>query len=97
MRKRGNIFNGKRLKQRREKLGFTLEELAALVGTTKSYIWSLENEPSDPGAEKLFYLAVHLGVRMEWLCGVDYPADAKAATIGAQVLKLMKPYIGEKL
>ena len=40
----------------------TLDELAALAGMSKSYLWELENRPSPrPSAEKLNALADILG------------------------------------
>ena len=43
-----------KLKQLRTKKGYSLDELAKLSGSSKSYLWELENRPErKPSAEKL--------------------------------------------
>ncbi len=58
---------GEKIRTRRRALNLTLEELAVKIGTTKSYIWELENKPkSRPSAEKIFKLAMALNVSAEY-------------------------------
>ena len=59
---------GKKLKKLREIKGYTLEKLADLTSSSKSYIWELENKaPPRPSAEKLSSMATKLGVTIEYL------------------------------
>jgi hypothetical protein len=45
---------GKKIRELRQAKGYTLEKLADLAQSSKSYIWELENkEPPRPSAEKV--------------------------------------------
>lgn len=59
---------GLKIKTLRMAQKLTLEELANLTYSTKSYIWGLENnEKRHPTAYKLFKVAQALDVTMEYL------------------------------
>lgn len=59
---------GSKIKQLREEKGYTLEKLAELTDSSKSYIWELENKnPPRPSADKVSKIAEKLGVTMEYL------------------------------
>lgn len=59
---------GTKIKQLRESHGYTLEKLAELSDSSKSYIWELENKaPPRPSAEKLSKIAERLSVTIEYL------------------------------
>ncbi|NKQ88700.1 helix-turn-helix domain-containing protein [Rhizobium ruizarguesonis] len=61
---------GKKIKELRTKKGLTLDQLATETGSSKSYIWELENkDPPRPSAEKLAAIAVALGVTTDYLIG----------------------------
>lgn len=61
---------GKKIKELRTKMGLTLDQLATETGSSKSYIWELENkDPPRPSAEKLAVIAVALGVTTDYLIG----------------------------
>ncbi len=64
---------GDKIKSRRKEKGFTLEKLADLTGSSKSYIWELENKkkPPRPSADKLLKIADQLGVNIEYLIGTE--------------------------
>jgi transcriptional regulator with XRE-family HTH domain len=50
----------------------TLDQLAQETGSSKSYIWELENKnPPRPSAEKLSAIAAALGVTVDYLIGSD--------------------------
>lgn len=50
----------------------TLDQLAQATGSSKSYIWELENKnPPRPSAEKLSAIATALGVTVDYLLGAD--------------------------
>ena len=59
-----------KVKEEREALKLSLEQLGERVGSTKSYMWELENKISTrPSAEKVFGLAEVFG------CSPDYLMD----------------------
>ena len=59
---------GSKIKDLRTGKGYTLEKLADLTGSSKSYIWELENKnPPRPSAEKISKIAEKLGVTIEYL------------------------------
>jgi transcriptional regulator with XRE-family HTH domain len=59
---------GEKLRELRKKRGYTLEKLAELTDSSKSYIWELENKnPPRPSGEKIAKIASVLGVTAEYL------------------------------
>jgi transcriptional regulator with XRE-family HTH domain len=70
---------GHRIKALRTEKGLTLEQLAQETGSSKSYIWELENKnPPRPSAEKLSSIAAALGVTVDYLLGADEQTLDKA-------------------
>ena len=54
------------LRELRKEKGFTLQKMAEEIGTTKGYLWEVENkETCRPSAELLFKVSKVLGVSME--------------------------------
>lgn len=72
---------GEKIRRLRQKQGFTLEKLAELSGSSKSYIWELENKnPPRPSADKVAKIAGALKVTTDFLLddsGVSQEADAQ--------------------
>ncbi len=69
-------FDGALLKKRRKELGFTLDQLAKISNSSKSYIWELENNSKiEPSGQKIFLLAKALGVSMEYFYGEEVTQD----------------------
>ena len=59
---------GAKIRALRKTRGYTLEQLAERAGSSKSYIWELENKaPPRPSAELLARIATALGVTIEYL------------------------------
>lgn len=59
---------GEKLRNQRNIKKLSLEQLAVLTGSSKSYIWELENKDTpNPSAEKIGKIAVALGVTTEFL------------------------------
>lgn len=59
---------GEKIRAERKRLKLTLEQLAELSQSSKSYIWELENKPVvRPSAEKISTIAEKLGVTAEYL------------------------------
>jgi transcriptional regulator with XRE-family HTH domain len=63
---------GDRIRELRKKKGFTLDQLAELSKSSKSYIWELENkDPPRPSGEKLAVIAEALDVTPDFLLGLE--------------------------
>lgn len=59
---------GEKIRAVRKSHKLTLEQLAERAGSSKSYIWELENGPAvRPSAEKISRIAEVLGVTVEFL------------------------------
>lgn len=59
---------GDRIREIRRKRGLTLEGLAAMVSSSKSYMWEIENKNvARPSAEKLARIATALETTTEYL------------------------------
>lgn len=59
---------GRKVRDLRQEKGMTLEQLASATGSSKSYMWEIENKPvARPSAEKLARIAEVLGVTTEYL------------------------------
>ena len=59
---------GDKIRELRKKKGYTLEKLAELTESSKSYIWELENKnPPRPSADKVARIASALGVTSDYL------------------------------
>ena len=67
---------GEKIRELRLKNNLTLAALAALAGSSKSYIWELENKnPPRPSGEKLAAIAAALEVTADYLLGTDDATD----------------------
>lgn len=63
---------GEKIHRLRKEKGFTLEKLAELTDSSKSYIWELENRgQTRPSAEKIDRIARVLGVTPDFLMDAD--------------------------
>jgi len=62
-----------KLKEERTKIRMTLEELGNSIGSTKAYVWEMENRKgnSRPSAEKLLKIADTLQVSPDYLINDD--------------------------
>lgn len=66
---------GKKIKTLRKEKGYTLQELAELIGSGKSYIWEIENRGlKRPSAEKLALIANALDVTTDFLINSEQTA-----------------------
>ena len=63
-----NLALGKKIKTLRKEKGYTLQQLAEIIGSGKSYIWEIENRGlKRPSAEKLALIANALDVTTDFL------------------------------
>lgn len=59
---------GAKIKRHRQEKGYSLDKLAELTDSSKSYIWELENRDTrKPSGEKLTRIARALGVTSDYL------------------------------
>ena len=59
---------GEKIRTLRKEKKLTLDQLAALTASSKSYIWELENKnPPRPSAEKISKIADVLGVTSDYI------------------------------
>ncbi len=81
---------GKRLKQRREELGLTQEDLAEKLGLTPNYISTVERGASFPRCEKLILLLNGLETSSDAIfCDVlTHSAQTKASILSEQIAEL---------
>jgi transcriptional regulator with XRE-family HTH domain len=91
---------GEKIKKLRQDKGYTLDKLAELADSSKSYIWELENKaPPRPSAEKLSKLAEQLGVTLDYLLDENAEITKEDATDKMFYRKYrdMKPETKEKI
>jgi transcriptional regulator with XRE-family HTH domain len=67
-------LRGERLRQRRENLGLSQQDLADRLGAHVNLIYKYESGKVDPSALQLKHLAKELSVPIDWLVGLrDQP------------------------
>ena len=90
---------GERVREVRLKRGLTLEALAEQVGSSKSYMWEIENKAvARPSAEKLHLIAVALETTAEYLLVADEVTEVEAADVAFfRKYQKMKPKGKEQL
>lgn len=81
---------GKRVKQCRERLGITQEELAEKTGLTPNYISTVERGMSFPRCEKLIILLNGLETSADAIfCDVlEHTGEAKASALSKELAEL---------
>ena len=63
---------GEKIQRLRKEKGLTLDKLAELTDSSKSYIWELENRtPPRPSAEKLSKIAEQLDTNIDYLLDLE--------------------------
>jgi len=71
---------GTKIRELRKEKGLTLDQLAERSGSSKSYIWELENKnPPRPSAEKIAKIAWVLEVTADYLMDKDDNKDRDTA------------------
>ena len=73
---------GDKIRTLRKGKGYTLENLAGVTDSSKSYIWELENKrPPRPSAEKISRIAAALGVTTEYLIDENMGEESEADAV----------------
>lgn len=63
---------GQRIRQTRKRKGWSLDRLAKACGSSKSYIWELENKPElSPSFRKVCSIADALHISVNELRGIE--------------------------
>ena len=69
---------GEKIRHHRQEKGYSLDKLAELTKSSKSYIWELENRDTrKPSAEKLTRIAQALSVTTDYLLDESAAPDEK--------------------
>ncbi|ESX29360.1 helix-turn-helix domain-containing protein [Mesorhizobium sp. M1066] len=70
---------GNKIRALRKDKGYTLDRLAELADSSKSYIWELENkEPPRPSGDKISKIATALGVTTDYFLTDDVELEDAA-------------------
>lgn len=91
---------GQKIKELRREKGLSLEALAQLTDSSKSYLWELENKPvARPSAEKLTRIAEVLEVTPEFLLDEsrEEPAPNEADQAFYRKYQTLNPAMKTKL
>jgi transcriptional regulator with XRE-family HTH domain len=82
---------GDKIRDLRKAKGFTLDKLAEMAESSKSYIWELENkDPPRPSADKVSKIAAVLGVTADYLMDSTETVKVEDATDNAFFRKYRK-------
>jgi transcriptional regulator with XRE-family HTH domain len=82
---------GEKIRELRKAKGYTIEKLAELAESSKSYIWELENKnPPRPSADKVAKIAAVLGVTGDYLMDTTETMQVEDATDTAFFRKYRK-------
>jgi len=89
---------GSKIYELRKKKGYTLDQLAELADSSKSYIWELENKnPPRPSAEKLAKIAKALGVTMDYFLGDEVSQEDAVDQMFYRKYRQMHPDVKKKI
>lgn len=89
---------GNKIKDLRNEKGYTLDDLADLTGSSKSYIWELENKsPPRPSADKLAKIAKALGVTIDYFIDEQVTKEDATDQMFYRKYRQMEPDIKEKI
>jgi transcriptional regulator with XRE-family HTH domain len=89
---------GDKIRTLRKKQGYTLDRLAELAESSKSYIWELENkDPPRPSADKIAKIAVALGVTPDYLITESVGVEDATDTAFFRKYRGMEPATKEKI
>lgn len=82
---------GEKIRELRKAKGYTLDRLAELTESSKSYIWELENKsPPRPSADKIAKIAAALGVTADYLMDPTETVKVEDSTDNAFFRKYRK-------
>ena len=89
---------GEKIRSLRKKKGYTLDKLAELAESSKSYIWELENkDPPRPSADKIAKIAIALGVTPDYLITDSVQIEDATDTAFFRKYRNMDPATKDKI
>jgi transcriptional regulator with XRE-family HTH domain len=89
---------GAKIKALRDEKKYTLDKLAELSDTSKSYIWELENKnPPRPSADKLAKIAAALGVSLDYFVDEEVTVENAADKMFYRKYQKMDPATKKKI
>ncbi|MER8798298.1 helix-turn-helix domain-containing protein [Mesorhizobium sp. M0984] len=89
---------GEKIRTLRKQKGFTLDRLAELAESSKSYIWELENkDPPRPSADKISKIAIALDVTPDYLLTDAVAVEDATDTAFFRKYRTMDPGTKEKI
>ena len=89
---------GRKINSLRNDKRYTLDQLAELADSSKSYIWELENkDPPRPSAEKLAKIAKALGVTMDYFIEDDVTQEDATDKMFYREYRKMDPDLKKKI
>jgi transcriptional regulator with XRE-family HTH domain len=89
---------GEKIRTLRKKKGYTLDRLAELADSSKSYIWELENKnPPRPSADKIAKIAIALEVTPDYLITDSVPVEDATDMAFFRKYRQMAPATKEKI
>jgi transcriptional regulator with XRE-family HTH domain len=90
---------GEKIRRLRKEKGMTLDGLAEASGSSKSYIWELENsnDPLRPSAEKLQKIADALGQTVEFLIDDEVNEEASADAAFYRKFRKLEPETKDRI
>ncbi|CAH2403073.1 helix-turn-helix domain-containing protein [Mesorhizobium escarrei] len=89
---------GEKIRTLRKQKGFTLDRLAELAESSKSYIWELENkDPPRPSADKISKIAMALDVTPDYLLTDAVAVEDATDTAFFRKYRTMDPSTKEKI
>jgi transcriptional regulator with XRE-family HTH domain len=89
---------GDKIRDLRKKKGFTLDKLAELAESSKSYIWELENnDPPRPSADKIAKIAKALRVTPDYLITDSVLVEDATDTAFFRKYRSMTPTTKDKI
>ena len=89
---------GEKIRTLRKKKGYTLDRLAELADSSKSYIWELENKnPPRPSADKIAKIAGALEVTPDYLIIDAVPVEDATDMAFFRKYRRMDPATKEKI
>jgi transcriptional regulator with XRE-family HTH domain len=89
---------GDKIRTLRKTKGYTLDKLAELADSSKSYIWELENkDPPRPSADKIAKIAIALGVTPDYLITESVGVEDATDTAFFRKYRNLDPPTKEKI
>jgi len=95
---------GKKIKELRKERKWSLEELAKRIGSSKSYVWEIENGKSCPSIDLMINFSKAFNVSIDFLVTGEIPKDMVCRNVLGELIQnewhgmgLSQDYAGQLL